>query len=178
MYVNGMGFRGIERVKGVHHTTIIHWVKQLCEQLPDVPNESEIPEVGELDELETFVGSKKTKYGARSAVNHFTQGILAWVLGDRSAETFQPLWKIVQTWQSYFYVTDGYKVYPSFIEDGDQIVSKTYMTRVENENTRLRHYLARLHRKTLCYSKTEEMLRHSIRLLLYYLKYRSIPVPS
>ena len=27
------------------------------------------------------------------------------------------------------------------------------MTRVEGENTRLRHYLARLHRKTLCYSK-------------------------
>ena len=26
------------------------------------------------------------------------------------------------------------------------------MTRVEGENTRLRHYLARLHRKTLCYS--------------------------
>jgi len=64
-----------------------------------------------------------------------------------------------------FYVTDGYKVYPSFIEQGDQIISKTYMTRVENENTRLRHYLARLHRKTLCYSKSEEMLRYSIRLL-------------
>jgi len=30
----------------------------------------------------------------------------------------------------------------SFIEQGDQIISKTYMTRVENENTRLRHYLA------------------------------------
>jgi transposase-like protein len=27
MYVNGMGFRAIERVKGIHHTTIIHWVK-------------------------------------------------------------------------------------------------------------------------------------------------------
>ena len=26
------------------------------------------------------------------------------------------------------------------------------MTRVEGENTRLRDYLARLHRKTLCYS--------------------------
>ena len=24
MYVNGMGFRAIERVKGVHHTTIIN----------------------------------------------------------------------------------------------------------------------------------------------------------
>ena len=28
MYVNGMGFRGIERVKGVHHTTVITWVGQ------------------------------------------------------------------------------------------------------------------------------------------------------
>lgn len=30
-----MGFRGIERVKGVHHTTIIYWVKKLGEKLPD-----------------------------------------------------------------------------------------------------------------------------------------------
>jgi transposase-like protein len=32
MYCNGMGFRAIERVKGVHHTTIICWVKQIGEQ--------------------------------------------------------------------------------------------------------------------------------------------------
>jgi hypothetical protein len=59
MYVKGMGFRVIERVKRVHHTTVIHWVKQLGEQLDDAPKAAEIPEVGELDELETFVGSKK-----------------------------------------------------------------------------------------------------------------------
>ena len=35
MYTNGMGFRGIERVKGVHHTTVIYWVKQVGENLPD-----------------------------------------------------------------------------------------------------------------------------------------------
>ena len=69
------------------------------------------------------------------------------------AETFKPLWAVVATWQCYFYVTDGWSVYPGFIPEGDQIVSKTYMTRVEGENTRLRHYLARLHRPTLCYSK-------------------------
>lgn len=63
MYTNGMGFRAIERVKGVHHTTLIHWVKQLGQQLPDAPQLEEIPEVTELDELETFVGSKKTKSG-------------------------------------------------------------------------------------------------------------------
>ena len=88
-----------------------------------------------------------------------------------SAETFKPLWKLVEKWQCYFYVTDGWKVYPGFIPDGDQIVCKTYMTRVEGENTRLRHYLARLKRKTLCYSKSEAMLKHSIRLLIHYLKF-------
>ncbi len=101
---------------------------------------------------------------------------MAWVLGDHSAETFKPLWDIVCCWNCYFYVTDGWKVYPQFIDPGYRIVSKIYMTRVEGENTRLRHYLARLHRKTLCYSKSVQMLKHSIRLLLHYLKYRFILV--
>lgn len=65
MYVNGSGFRSIERVKGVHHTTIIHWVKRLGTQLPDAYEPDTPSEVGELDELETFVGSKKTKSGSR-----------------------------------------------------------------------------------------------------------------
>jgi transposase-like protein len=63
MYLNGMGFRAIERVTGVHHTTVINWVRQKGEKLPDTIAPKSIPEVGELDELETFVGSKKTKFG-------------------------------------------------------------------------------------------------------------------
>jgi transposase-like protein len=67
MYVNGMGFRAIERVKRVHHTTIINWVKEVGELLPNAYEPEKIPEVGELDELQTFVGSKKTEggYGPR-----------------------------------------------------------------------------------------------------------------
>ncbi|WP_442937461.1 IS1 family transposase [Nostoc sp.] len=114
--------------------------------------------------------------------------ILAWVLGDHSAETFNLCGTLFAGGFALFYVTDGWKVYLSFIEPGDHIVSKTYMTRVEGENTRLRHYLARLqtlltslplrYRKTLCYSKSVDMLKYSIRLLLHYFKYREIPVFS
>lgn len=56
MYVNGLGFRAIERVTGVHHTTVITWVKQVGTLLPDAYEPEGIPEVGELDELQTFVG--------------------------------------------------------------------------------------------------------------------------
>lgn len=63
MYINGMGFRGIERVIGVHHATVIYWVKQVGQRLLDVYVPEEVPQIGELDELETFVGAKKTKSG-------------------------------------------------------------------------------------------------------------------
>lgn len=178
MYLNGMGLRGIERVTEIHHTTVMHWIREAGHQLPDAPESEEIPEVTDLDELQTFVGRKRNPVWIWTAVNHKQAGILAWVVGDRSAATFQCLWLIVKCWHCFLYVTDGWKVYPTFIEDGDQLVSKTYMTRVEGENTRLRHYLARLHRKTLCYSKSFEMLKCSLRLLLHYLKYQTIFLPA
>ena len=59
-----LGFRGIERVKGVHHTTVINsWVRQVAPDLPDAPEPDLIPEVGEVDELQTKVCLKKTKSG-------------------------------------------------------------------------------------------------------------------
>lgn len=62
MYVNSSSFCAIERVKKVHHTTVINSVRELGSALPDTPNKNEIPEVTEVDELETFIG-KKTKFG-------------------------------------------------------------------------------------------------------------------
>lgn len=178
MYVNGMGIRGISRVTSIAHTTILNWIKQSGSRLPDSYDPDDIPQVGELDELETFVGNKGNKVWIWTVVNHFRAGILGWIVGDHSAETFRPLWALIAWWSCYFWVSDGNPVYPGLIPPGDQIVSKTYMTRVEGENTRLRHYLARLHRKTLCYSKSIEMLKHSLRLLIHYLKFRDVPVPA
>ena len=175
MYLNGMGLRGIERVTEIHHTTIMNWIRDAGLKLLDAPEESEIPEITEIDELQTFVGHKKNKVWLWTVVNHWKPGIILWTLGDRSSKSFQTLWTIIRCWHSFWYVTDGWKVYPGFIEPEDHLVCKTYMTRVEGENTRLRHYLARLHRKTLCYSKSVNMLSYSIRLLLHYLKFKTIP---
>jgi hypothetical protein len=50
----------------------LNFEQQLGNQLPNAPEESEIPEVGELDELKTFVGSKKQSLGVDSGE------LLAW----------------------------------------------------------------------------------------------------
>ena len=40
-----MRFRGIERVTGINHNTIINWVRMAAQALPDVPELDEIPEI-------------------------------------------------------------------------------------------------------------------------------------
>lgn len=177
LYVNGMGFRAIER--GHCAFTILrpllgsnNWVNKWVM----LHKNQKFQRLANQINLKRLSAQKKTLIWVWTALNHFRAGILAWVVGDHSAATFKPPKQQVCRWHCYFLVTDGWKVYPCFIDAGDHIVSKTYMTRVESENTRLRHYQARLHRKTLCYSKSVQMLKYSIRLLLYYLKYCSIPL--
>ncbi|MBR8839474.1 MAG: IS1 family transposase [Stigonema ocellatum SAG 48.90 = DSM 106950] len=173
MYLNGNGFRAIERITKVNHNTVIRWVRQAVRQLPE-NNHNSVPLVAQLDELQTFIGQKKNKIWIWTALDKDYSEILEYVIGNRSAETFERLWSKISDWNCYFWITDGYKVYPNFLPDGDQIISKIAMTRVEGENSRLRHYLARLRRKTFCYSKSLEMLFISIKLLIFYLKHKDI----
>ena len=63
MYLNGMGFRAIERSTDIHHTTVISGVQQAADTLEERKEGPVTPQVGEVDELQTFVGSKKTKCG-------------------------------------------------------------------------------------------------------------------
>lgn len=176
MYLNGMGLRAIERITDIHHTTIMNWVKESGEELPE-DEEANKPTVAELDELQTYIGRKKNKIWVWTAKNHYCTGILAMTVGDRSGDTFEVLWKRIELWGSRRYLTDGYGVYANYIDPEKHLVlPKTQMTRVESENTRLRHYLARLHRRTLCYSKSEKMLSYSVRLLMYYLRHKEVPL--
>ena len=59
MYVNGNGFRGIERITKVNHNTVIRWVRQVGIELSNHKETYSIPDVAQLDELQTFVGKKK-----------------------------------------------------------------------------------------------------------------------
>ena len=44
-----------ERVKGVHNTTVMAWVEEVAQLLPNAYAPETIPQVGELDELETNI---------------------------------------------------------------------------------------------------------------------------
>ena len=60
MYIDGINFRRIGRFLGVHNQSVINWVNAYAEELPDAPVPERVEDV-EMDELFTFIGSKKTK---------------------------------------------------------------------------------------------------------------------
>ncbi len=63
MYLEGMGFRSIGRVIGVSYVAVYNWIKTFGIKAGELPSKgSPIQEV-ELDEMHTYIGSKKTKNG-------------------------------------------------------------------------------------------------------------------
>ena len=62
--------------------------------------------------------------------------------------------------------TDHWKAYEAFIPQDKHLQSKAETFTVEGYNSLFRHFLARLRRKSKCYSKSETMLRRSVMLLM------------
>lgn len=62
LYLEGLGFRSIARVLKVSHVAVFNWIKSFGEKLDGFRNTEDI-EVVELDEMHTYIDSKKTTVG-------------------------------------------------------------------------------------------------------------------
>ncbi len=62
LYLEGLGFRSIGRVLGFSNVTILNWVRAFGEQLAAIKSDRPV-QVVELDEMHSYVGSKKTIAG-------------------------------------------------------------------------------------------------------------------
>jgi transposase-like protein len=62
MYLEGLGFHSIGRLLKVSHVTVMNWVKKYGSELKQIRNPKPVQTM-ELDELHTYVGSKKTTNG-------------------------------------------------------------------------------------------------------------------
>jgi hypothetical protein len=61
LYLEDTSFRRIGRVLGVNHQSVINWVNAYHTALPAAAAPVAFPETLEMDELLTFVGSKKLR---------------------------------------------------------------------------------------------------------------------
>jgi transposase-like protein len=62
LYLEGLGFRSIGRLMGCSHVAVYQWIKQYGEKARLTMPATEL-EVVEMDEMHSYVGSKKTLVG-------------------------------------------------------------------------------------------------------------------
>ena len=112
---------------------------------------------------------KKSQCWLWLAVDSIFGKVLSFAFGRRTIKTGKVLWQQIKHLPTMGDGTDMLNSYENFIPHAKHYASKTFTTQIESLNCRLRHYLARLHRRTLCYSKPKTMLEVSLKLLIHKL---------
>jgi len=107
------------------------------------------------------------------AICRDSKRILAFEIGTRGLKTGKKLWEKVKNIPCQRYCTDHWEVYKQLIAAEKHICSKAETYTIESYNALFRHYLARFHRKTKCYSKSVHMVEISVSLLIFELNRRN-----
>ncbi len=116
----------------------------------------------------TRILAKKNYCWIWIAVDRHGKRFLACVVGSRDTETGRELWEAVKDSTIKGVMSDYWSPYEKFIPAGLHTQSKaeTYTVEGYSSLSLFRHFLARLRRKSKCYSKSKEMLKYSVMLLM------------
>ncbi len=97
-YAERASLRGLSRIYGVARQTAMKWVQAHRQRLPSLLD-SLLPrypgDVLEVDELWSFVARQDNAVWLWTALCRRTRQIVAFVLGDRSADTCRRLWEAI-----------------------------------------------------------------------------------
>lgn len=95
-------------------------------------------------------------------------------VGDRSEETAEKLYNKIKRIGANMYYTDHLQAYNCVLPDKKHISSKAETYTIEKLNGCVRHFLARFHRRSYCYSKSVEMITYSLNLLFHKRNFKCI----
>ena len=158
--------------------TLSHRGSKKAKRLPALSATLVAPKAGkpetaalELDELWSFVLKRARKRWIWVALCRHTRQVVAYFIGDRSAASCQKLWERIPDsyrhghcfsdfWEAYHLVVPAEQHTAAGKETG-------FTAHVERWNNTLRQRLGRFVRKSLSFSKSEEMHEICLRLFLH-----------
>ena len=111
----------------------------------------------ELDEMWSFVGSKKQPRWLWGALVHQTGKILAYVFGRREDQALLQLKALLKPFGIRRYYTDGWGAYRRHLAPDQHVVGKRRTQQLERKHLTLRTRIKRVVRKTICFSRSVPM---------------------
>ena len=126
-------------------------------------------EESQLDEMWSYVGKKTNPRWLWHAIDRQSGQVLAYVFGRRTDQVFLQLKKLLEPFGIKRYCTDGWGAYGRHLPLESHEIDKRKTQRIERKHLNLRTRIKRLTRKTICFSKTEEM--HDLVIGLFINRY-------
>lgn len=166
MTMNGSGIRDIARVLRIAPGTVLKVLRQAAAQLADLRAPTHARQV-ELDEFWSFVKTKKNQRWTWYGLTSSTRRIGALVNGRRTDQSCRKLLKKYEKSQIERFASDDWQSYQKAIATEKHYVGKNQTQRIERRNLNFRTHLKRLQRRTICYSKSEEMHDAVIKLYIH-----------
>ncbi len=166
MVKESVGVRGVGRLLSISKNTVITRIKSLAIYIkkPEIVSKGHIYEV---DEMWTFSGSKKNQQWVSYIYDRNSKTVVDFVVGRRSGDFLKPMISEVLKSRPKLIATDGLMVYQSIVPPNLHIASAYQTLRIERNNLNLRTHLKRLSRKTICYSKSTEMLTAVLKIYFW-----------
>ena len=157
-----LSLRAIARIFRVSLQTVLFLLRHLAQALPALKRSlmpKQAGDVLELDELYSFVGSKREKRWLWIALCRRTRQVVAFAIGDRSEQTCRRLFKrIPVSYRRCVSYSDFWSAYAKVFQRGkhQSVGKETGQTaHVERWNCTLWQRASRYVRRTLSFSKTD-----------------------
>ena len=132
----------------------------------------EIFYTAEVDEFWSFVGNKSNQRWTWYAIDQASGVILAWHNGGRTDADFLCLLGYLSQIPIDKYCTDDWGAYSRNLPAEKHRIGKDRTWKIERKNLNFRTHIKRLCRKTICYSKDEQIRDNVIGMYIerYYFK--------
>ncbi len=167
--VDGAGIRAISHELSISTDTVI---AELKKNLIDFVNKEYFASHDsikiriEMDEMWSYYHDKKHQIWLWWAIDHDTGEVVAYWFGTREHENLDKLIKLLDPLEIGKVYTDGnYAYFKRFSEDV-LVVTKKNTQKIERKHLSLRTWCARSVRKGICFSKSEQMHKIVIGLVI------------
>jgi len=111
----------------------------------------------ELDEMWSFVQKKANQRWLWHAIDHTTGAVLAYVLGSHTDDVFLKLKHLLEPFGINRFYSDGWGAYERHLDPQQHQIGKARTQKIERKHLTLRTRIKRLARRTICFSKSEEV---------------------
>jgi insertion element IS1 protein InsB len=161
-----VGISSISRLLRIPKSSVQRRIRFMNDKVTP-PLLSETNQVYEMDELYTFIGRKTNPCYVLYAINRKTKQVIDCVIGGRTKENINIIVQKLLSLTPKRIYTDKLNIFGALIPAS---VHRTFQYRtncIERKNLTIRTHLKRMGRKTICYSKSKEMLEACFRLYVW-----------